>query len=60
MRKENAFKIPKVKECDLIVELDQAEHTIEVLTKGPTKKEEGSSSKTTKEPQETLPKEKES
>ncbi|KAI9165404.1 hypothetical protein LWI28_013514 [Acer negundo] len=38
-----------VKECDLIVELDQAEHTIEVLTKGLTKKEEVSSSKTTKE-----------
>ncbi|KAI9157527.1 hypothetical protein LWI28_023954 [Acer negundo] len=48
-RKENAFKISKVKECDLIVELDQAEYTIEAFTKGLTKIEEVSSSKTTKE-----------
>ncbi|KAI9169558.1 hypothetical protein LWI28_014023 [Acer negundo] len=48
LRKENAFKTSKVKECNLIVELDQAKCLIEVLTKGPTKNEEVSSSKLTK------------
>ncbi|KAI9194293.1 hypothetical protein LWI28_004867 [Acer negundo] len=49
VRKESALKIFKVKECDLIVELDQAKQKIWILIENPTKLEEMSSSKATEE-----------
>ncbi|KAI9168990.1 hypothetical protein LWI28_005045 [Acer negundo] len=48
LKKYDAFKISKVKECDLIVELEQAKLAIEVLRSKPTMEVEGSPSKSTK------------
>ena len=53
-RKDVALKTSKVKECDLLVKLDQAEQAVLSLTKNPTKKNEASSSSSVKPTKEGL------